>query len=104
MTKAIAVPTWRTRSVGSTKCGATGTREPAGHGARRRGVDRADQRVGMRRAHRGAIGLARQIEVVAVAAAAGDEARVFLAAYRLSDACVHDVESTKLGEWREAII
>ena len=65
-------------------------REHAGHGARRGDVDRTDQRVGMRRAHRGAVGLAGQIDVVAVIAAAGDEARVFLAAYRLSDACVHD--------------
>src|SRR5580704_2990662 len=46
--------------------------------------------MGVRRAHRGTIGLARQIDVVAVIAAAGEEARVFLAAYRLSDACVHD--------------
>src|SRR5580700_8609765 len=123
MTKAIAAPPFGLRSVGGTKGGATGGgevwdareavgervlagkhREHAGHGARRRDVDGADQRMGMRRAHRGAIGLARQIDVVAVIAAAGDEACVFLAAYRLSDACVHDGESTKLGGWREAIV
>ena len=74
-------------------------REHAGHGARRGDVDRADQRVGMRRAHRGAIGLARQIDVVAVIAAAGDEACVFLAAYRLSDACVHDAMVRVRAEW-----
>ena len=73
-------------------------REHAGHGARRGDVDRTDQRMGMRRAHRGAVGLARQIDVVAVIAAAGDEARVFLAAYRLSDACVHDGDAYKT--WR----
>jgi hypothetical protein len=79
-------------------------REYAGHGARRGHVDRTDQRMGMRRAHRGAVGLAGQIDVVAIIAAAGDEACVFLAAYRLSDACVHDGASAKLGGWREAIV
>ena len=45
--------------------------------------------MGMRRAHQGGIGLTRQVDVVAEAAAAGDEAQVFLAAKRLSDGFGH---------------
>ena len=46
----------------------------------------------MGRAHHRAIDLAGEIKVVAVTAVAGNEAQVFLASYRRSDACVHDGE------------
>ena len=61
-------------------------REHPGHGARRFHVDRADQRMRMGRAHDGREGLAGKVEIVAVAAATGEEAQILLAAYRVSDA------------------
>ena len=88
------------RSAGSGEvgngCEAVGRRvragqkcEHPGHGACRFGVDCANPRVRMRRAHDRAVGLSRQIEIVAVAAEAGKEARILLAPYRVSDACLH---------------
>ncbi len=79
-------------------------RKHAGHGTRGFAINAADQRMGMRRAHRSAIGLAREIEIVAVAAAAGEEAQILLAAYRVSDACVHDGLDTRLNECRTVIV
>jgi hypothetical protein len=43
----------------------------------------------MRRAHDRAVRLPRQIEIVAIAAEAGEEARILLAPYQVSDACLH---------------
>jgi hypothetical protein len=88
------------RSAGSGKvrnaCEAIGGRvsarqncEHAGHGACRFGVDCANPCVRMRRAHDRAVRLPRQIEIVAIAAEAGEEARILLAPYRVSDACLH---------------
>jgi hypothetical protein len=88
------------RSAGSGKMGnaweAVGRRIRAGqncdhpgHGACRFGVDCANPRVRMRRAHDRAVGLSRQIEIVAITAEAGEEARILLAPYRVSDACSH---------------
>ena len=64
-------------------------REYAGHGAGRGRIDPADQGMRVRRAQRRAMGLARKIEIVAVAAAAGEEAQVLLAAYGVSNTCLH---------------
>ena len=47
---------------------------------------RTDARVRVRRADELRVGLARQVEVVAVAPAAGDQPRVFLARHRLAEA------------------
>ena len=65
-------------------------REHAGHGARFGNIDGSDQRMRVRGAQHRAIGLVRKIEIVAVAAAPGQEAQILLAAYRVSDACLHD--------------
>ena len=77
------------------RIGAGKHREHAGHGARRSDIDAADQCMGMRRAHRRAVSLIREIEIVAVATTAGEEAQILLAAYRVPmPACmmgwVHD--------------
>ena len=66
--------------------GAGEERERARQPERRVFVDRADARVGMGRAHERRMRHARQHEVVAVAAAAGDEAQILLAPHRLADA------------------
>ena len=57
----------------------------ARRGERGGGVDAHDSRVSVRRAHEAGVGLARQVDVVAVAAAARQQARVFLAKHRLAD-------------------
>jgi hypothetical protein len=44
----------------------------------------------MGRTHCSAISLARQIEIVAIAALTAEEAQVLLAAYRVSNACAHN--------------
>ena len=62
--------------------------EHAGERERLRGVDRDDARVRVRRAQHGGPGLAGEVDVVAEAAAAGEQARVLLARDRLADACV----------------
>ena len=79
-------------------------RKNARHGQRCLDIDRADQGVGMRRAYRRAINLARKVEIVAVTAVAGDEAQVLLAAYRLSDAFVHDAGGYKWASGGQAIL
>src|SRR5580698_3704001 len=68
------------------------------------GFDGTDQRMGVRRTHHGTVDLSREVEIVAIAAAAGDEARVFLTSYSRSDACVHDGEKYKLSVGRDADI
>jgi hypothetical protein len=55
----------------------------------RKGTITQNPRVRMRRAHDRAVGLSRQIEIVALTAEAGEEARILLAPYRVSDACPH---------------
>ena len=69
--------------------GAGQHRQHAGHGARRRRVDRDDARVRVRRAHEHRIGLTRQAQIIAVAAGAAEQAQVFLASERFSDRCGH---------------
>jgi hypothetical protein len=61
-------------------------REHAGQGERGGGIDRADARVRVRRAHEGGVDLAGQGDVVAEAPAAGDQARILLARERLAEA------------------
>jgi hypothetical protein len=51
----------------------------AGLGQRRRRVDSLDRGVRVRRAHEIGVGLSRDIDVVGVAALAGDIANIFLA-------------------------
>ena len=88
------------RSTGSGKvgngCEAVGRRGRAGqqrehprYGACRFDIDCVNPCVRMRRAHDRAVGLCRQIEIVAIATEAGEEARTLLATYRVSDACPH---------------
>ena len=55
-------------------------RTPGIFSAPLRGIDRLERRMGMRRAHEIGVALARTVDVVGVAALAGDEALVFLAA------------------------
>ena len=50
------------------------------------GIDALDARVGMRRHHHHAVALMRQVDVVDIAAAAGDEARVLDPGHGLTDA------------------
>jgi hypothetical protein len=57
----------------------------ARRGERGGGVDARDAGVRVRRAHEARVGLARQIDVVAVATAARQQARVLLAKHRLAD-------------------
>jgi hypothetical protein len=64
-------------------------REHARHRARLGGVDRADARMSVRRAHERRVGLPRQADVVAEPPAAGEQAEVFLAAERLTDGGRH---------------
>ena len=61
-------------------------REHAGGGRGGGGVDRADPGMGVRRAQHVAIGLAGAVEVVAVAPAAAQQARVFPTRHALADA------------------
>ena len=69
--------------------GAGEHREHAIRGARLRRCDRADARMRMRRAHHHRIGLARQVDVVAETAGAGDEAQVLLPPDVAADPDVH---------------
>ena len=71
-------------------------RNHAGHFSRRHRVDAADQGMCMRCAEREAISLFWKTEIVAVTAAAGEEAQILLAAYRVPDACLHDVNSSRI--------
>src|SRR5947207_1235116 len=57
----------------------------AGRGERRGDLDTSDARVRVRRTYEGGIHLAGQVDVVAVAARAGEQARVILAQDRLAD-------------------
>jgi hypothetical protein len=66
--------------------------EHARHGARRRRVNAGDARMRVRGAHEHRIGLSGQVDVVAVAAAAGEQAPVFLAVQRLADDLRHGGE------------
>jgi hypothetical protein len=59
------------------------------HGARGGGVDRAHARVGVRAPHEGRVQHAGEAEILDVAAAAGDEALIFLAAQRGAERIVH---------------
>ena len=61
-------------------------RQHARHGERIRGIDRCDDRVGVRRAHEHARGHVGTLDVGHVIAAAGEEAQVLLAARRSPDA------------------
>ena len=60
-------------------------RDHARSGERGFGVDASDARVGVRRPHEARVGLAGQVDVVAVAAVAHEEARVLLAQNRLAE-------------------
>ncbi len=64
-------------------------RHDPGHGARGGGVDRAHPRVGVRAPHEGRVQHAGEVEILDVAAAAGDEALIFLAAQRRAERIVH---------------
>jgi hypothetical protein len=68
-------------------------REDSGQGAGGGGVDRADQRVRVRRAHHHGTGLARQVDVVAVAAVAGQQAQILPPPYRPPDPCARSRRS-----------
>jgi hypothetical protein len=59
--------------------------EHARHGLRARGIDRADARVRVGRADDRRVGLSVEMEVVAEAAAPGDEPRILRARARLAD-------------------
>ena len=61
-------------------------RDHARRGARRRDVDAPDPRVRVGRAHEARVRLAGQVDVVAVAAVADEQARVVLAEDRLAEA------------------
>ena len=61
-------------------------RDHARCGARRRDVDAPDPRMRVGRAHETRVRLARQVDVVAIAAVTNEEARVVLAEDRLADA------------------
>ena len=80
-------------------------REHAGCGARHAGVDRADQRVRMWRAQHDRIGLPGQVQVVAVAPAAGEQAEVLSSANRRPNAGLggvsdHCTSCTAVACWR----
>ena len=62
--------------------------EHARHRLRRRGIDRDNARVRIRRTHHHRIGLAVEIEIVGEAALAGDQPRILLARHRLADEAV----------------
>src|SRR5690348_2591226 len=64
-------------------------RNHAGHCARRRRIDAADQGMCVWRPQRGGIDLSGKIEIVTVTAATGEEAQVLLATYRVPDASLH---------------
>ena len=71
------------------RCRKVGVGIGAGHAGRRKGgghVDGADVGVRVRRAHVDEIGLARQVQVVDVAALAAKQPRVLISRYRLADA------------------
>src|SRR5690242_6326898 len=69
--------------------GAGEHRNYARYFARRCRVDAADQCMCMRRPQCGGINLSGKVEIVAVTAAARNQAQVFLATYWVSDACSH---------------
>ena len=60
-------------------------RKHSGRSSGGRGVDRADARVGMRRARHHRVGLAREVDVVGVAPEAPDQPRVLEPPHRLTD-------------------
>ena len=63
-----------------------------------RAIDAVDGRMSVRRAHKIGMGLARAVDVIDIAAFAGDEANIFLALDRGADAgCAHSV-SPRLRE------
>ena len=72
--------------IGGGEVGAGPDAEHAGHRLGGRGVDAADDAVGMAGAHDPGIGLAGQVEIVGVFALAAHQRVVFLAADRLPDA------------------
>ena len=61
-------------------------RDHAGRGERRGRLDAPDARVGVRRSYEARVGLAREVDVVAVAARADEQSCVFLAQDRLTEA------------------
>src|SRR5579859_5882647 len=71
-------------------------REHAGRRLGRRRLKPADQRMSMRRADENRMGLAGQIEIVAVAAASGDEPQILPPPYRLTDAGLADAWAIRL--------
>ena len=62
-------------------------RQHPGHRARLRRIDAAHPGMRVRRAHHDRIGLARQIDIVAIAAAPGQQAQIFAPPDRLPDPC-----------------
>ena len=62
--------------------------EHARHRLRRRGIDRDNARMRIRRTHHHRIALAVEIEIVGETALAGDQPRIFLARHRLADEAV----------------
>src|SRR6266705_717210 len=107
---ATASPTNRALSAGSGKCGAMKISEPvrngfqsvrqevragedgedAGRCERLRRVDSRDARMRVRRAHHSGVGLTGEVDVVAEASTAGEQARVLLTEDRHPDSCAHD--------------
>ena len=72
--------------IGGGEIGSGPDPEHAGHRPGGRGVDAADDAVGMAGTHHPGVGLAGQVEIVGVFALAAHQRVVFLAADRLSDA------------------
>jgi hypothetical protein len=83
------------RAIGA-EIGAGIDAEHPRHGARRRGVDALDHPVGVTAAHHHRIDLARQLDVVGVAAFAAHQDRVFGARHRLPDAEFHQREALRV--------
>ena len=83
--------------IGGGEVGAGPDPEHAGHRLGGRGVDAADDAVGVAGAHHPGIGLPRQAEIVGVFALAADQRVVFLAADRLPDAVFLQCDSVFQG-------
>jgi hypothetical protein len=72
-------------------------RQDAGRRPGGRGIDRIDLGMGMRRAQKIGVGLARQVDVVDIPPLAHDEPLVFLARHASADTGIgHDLDSSLL--------
>ena len=80
---------------------------------RRSNIDRSNVRVRVQRTEHHRVGLAGHVDVVAVAAASGQQAQIFPAAYRLADPCADGNSETsypprlarawRMGAWRSSV-